>query len=315
MWKFLLPLLFWVGSLAAEYPVAAETNNLVVHTATGSFDVSRKSLKALDQRIDALQMSTGVYLDSKAELYVAPDRASYQAFAAGKGSLVEFSDAFYSSADQRIYIRSSNEIWSNYGGIIIHEYTHWYLDQILTHAPLWFHEGLATMNGGQLGLDRYYYYIRERFWGNKMDLFRLAYEYPQAKQDWEMYYLTSFFAVKYMQDKDPQAWRDLWNSVANNYRQGRKTRFTAAFGTAYNSNLYSFSLEFTQASRRQAYIYLLTGLGSLVLTALPLLVIYAMIRQRRRMQALPDIDLPVEETPPETETVEKEKPTGEDSLD
>ncbi len=282
--------------------MAADTPNFTIRSVDGKFAGNAEFLGELNRRIDALQMSTGVYLDAKAEIYVVPDRAGYQALASGKNALVEFSDAFYSSQEQRIYIRSSNQIWSNYGGVILHEYTHWYLDQLLMGAPLWFHEGLATQTGNQLGLDRYLYYVRERFWGNKMDLFSLAYQYPQERKDWEMYYLSSFFAVKYMQDSDPQAWRQFWQSVAENAKQGRETRFTSAFGAAYHSNLYAFNLEFAAASKRQAWIYLVIGANSLLFALLPFLVIYGVLRYRKRMQALPDLPLPEsEEESPEPE--------------
>lgn len=242
-------------------------------------------------------MSTGVYLDAPAQICIVPDHASYQLLARGKNTLVEFSDAFYSSLEQRIYVRNANEIWSNYGNILIHEYTHWYLDQILRDAPLWFHEGLATRHGNQLGVDRYLYYVRERFWGNRLDLIQYAYDYPRQKQDWELYYLTSFFAVQYLQDKDADAWRGFWSSVAEQLGQGRKARFGQALVRGYGMDLYAFSRDFAAASKRQAWIYLFTGFGSLLFLALPFLLIYATIRNRRRLASLPDLPLPEEEPP------------------
>ncbi|MBW6513180.1 MAG: hypothetical protein K0B87_00270 [Candidatus Syntrophosphaera sp.] len=287
----LLAALIWISALPAVYQVAAVTDNFVLHTSDGVPIGSAEFLEVLNQRMDALQMSTGVYLDSKADIYVVPDRSSYQSLARGKGAIVEFSNAFYSPAEKRIYIRSADQIWENYGGIIIHEYTHWYLDEILLSAPLWFHEGLATREGGQLGMDRYLYYVRERFWGNKMDLFELAYRYPSQRAEWEMYYLSSYFAVKHMRDKDPEAWRGFWTIVADNYRQGQKTRFTAAFGQAYGSSLYQFNLEFAAASKRQAWIYLIVGVNSIIFTLLPLLLILAALRRRKRMKALPELEI------------------------
>ncbi len=281
-------MLLGFGSLAAQYRVAAVTPTFVVHTADGSFAGSKEFLNRLSERMDELQMSTGVYLDSKADIYVVPDAASYQSLARGKGAIVEFSNAFYTSSERRIYIRSADQILQNYGGIIVHEYVHWYLDELFLRAPLWFHEGMATRAGNQLGLDRFYYYIRERFWGNRMDLFKLAYNYPQNQADWQMYYLSSYFAVKYMMDKDPEAWREFWGIVSANYRNGRKTRFTQAFGQAYDSNLYTFNEEFAAASKQQAWIYLIVGVNSFIFALLPILLIFAAIRRRKRMQALPD---------------------------
>lgn len=284
--------------------MAAFTENFVIHSADGSFPGQQAFVDLLEERIGQLQMSLGVYPDSKAEIYIVPDRASYQALAGGRGAIVEFSEAFYSTRERRIYVRSADQIPRNYGGLILHEYTHWFLDELLLGAPLWLHEGLATQHGGQLGLDRYYYYVRERFWGNRMDLFKLAYSYPQRQEDWEMYYLTSYFATRYMREKDPDTWREFWNIVAANNRRGQRTRFTEAFTQAYNSNLHTFNLDFAAASKRQAWIYLITGFSSLLFALLPLLVILAVLRQRKKMKALPDLELP-----PEPEDGEK------DSLD
>lgn len=259
-------------------------------------------MEELDERVGRLQMSLGVYPESRAELYIVPDRASYQLLSRGRGAIVEFSEAFYSPRERRIYVRSADQVPRNYGGLILHEYTHWFLDELLVGAPLWLHEGLATQQGGQLGLDRYYYYVRERFWGNRMDLFRLAYNYPQRQEDWEMYYLTSYFAVRYMREKNPDAWREFWNIVAANNRRGGRTRFTEAFARAYDSNLHTFNLDFAAASKRQAWIYIIMGFTSLIFALLPFGVILAVMRQKRKMQALPDLELP-----PEPEGTEEEE--------
>lgn len=283
--------------------MAAFTDNFVIHSVNGTSFSNQGFVDELDERIGRLQMSLGVYLDTKAEIYIVPDRASYQALAQGRGAIVEFSEAFYSSIDRRIYIRSVDQIHSNYNGVILHEYTHWFLDEVLIGAPLWLHEGLATEYGGQLGLDRYYYYVRERFWGNHMDLFKLAYNYPQRQEDWEMYYLSSYFATLYMREKDSESWRHFWDIVGSNHSRGQRTRFTEAFVQAYKSNLYTFNLDFAAASKRQAWIYLITGFSSLIFALMPFLVIYAMLRQKKRMKNLPDLELPEEETPePEPDT-------------
>lgn len=273
----------------------------MIYTKDGSFAGQGSFLDAVNQRIDALQMSTGVYLDSAADIYIVPDRASYRALATGKASIVEFSDAFYSSHERRIYVRSSDQIWENYADIVLHEYLHWYLDELFLSTPLWFHEGLATRYAKQMGPERYLYFVRERFWGNKMDLFDLAYRYPAEQRDWNMYYLSSFFATKYMQDKDPAAWNAFWKIAADNHRDGRKTRFTTAFASSYRSSLYAFNLEFAAHSRKQAWIYLIVGANSAIFALLPFVLLIAWLKRRQRLRALPELELPEEEAVPEEE--------------
>lgn len=273
----------------------------MIYTRDGNFSGRGSFLTTVNQRIDALQMSTGVYLDQLADIYIVPDRASYKALATGKASIVEFSDAFYSSRERRIYVRSSDQIWENYADIVLHEYVHWYLDELFLSTPLWFHEGLATRYANQMGPERYLYFVRERFWGNKMDLFELAYSYPAEQRDWQMYYLSSFFAAKYMQDKDPAAWNAFWKTAADNHQKGRKTLFTTAFANSYRSSLYAFNLDFAAHSRRQAWIYLVIGANSVIFALLPFVLLIAWLRRRKRMHALPELELPEEEAVPEEE--------------
>lgn len=295
-----LSLLFlvWIP-LFAQYTPAAVTDNVVLYTTQQNKTDFSGMLATLNQRIDALQMSTGVYLNTRADIYVLPNRASYQQLAGGKESIVEFSDAFYSSGERRIYIRSREQIHSSYTNILMHEYVHWYLDQIFLSTPLWFHEGLATEFGTPLGVGRYLMFIRERFWGNRLDLFELAYRYPRERRNWELYYLSSYFAVKYMQERDEQAWRDFWTLTARNQRQGVKTRFTEALSSAYRLSLYQFNLDFSRHTRKLAYQYLIIGVNSIIFSLLPFVLLIAVLKHRRRLKALPDLPEPEEPEPPE----------------
>jgi hypothetical protein len=104
-----------------------------------------------------------------------------------------------------------------------------------------------------------------------------------------------------MKDKDPQAWKDFWEIVSNNYRTGKKTIFSEAFHNAYHMDLWQFNQDFAAYSKRQAYVYIFTGLGTFILILMPFILIYAHIRQRKKMKSLPDIDFPQETTEDEDE--------------
>lgn len=290
-----------LGARDFAWKVAASTDYFVIYSVDGTFPGGKAFVDELEERVGMLQMDLGVYPRSKAEIRIVPDKARYQSLAKGRGAIVEFSEAFYSTRERRIYVRSIDQIPRNYGGLILHEYTHWFLDELLDKAPLWLHEGMATQSGGQMGLERYYYYVRERFWGNRLDLFELGHSYPQQQENWELYYVTSYFAVRYMREKDPRAWKQFWGIVAANNRRGQKTDFNRAFEKAYGLNLYTFNQDFAAASKRQAWIYLITGFTSMLFAILPFLVIVARIRQKKKMKRLPDLELPVQ---PELETTE-----------
>ncbi len=293
-----------LGAQDTTWKVAASTDYFVIYSVDGTFPGGRAFVDELEERVGLLQMDLGVYPHRKAEIRIVPDRARYQSLAKGRGAIVEFSEAFYSMRERRIYVRSIDQIPRNYGGLILHEYTHWFLDELISQAPLWLHEGMATHSGGQMGLERYYYYVRERFWGNRLDLIDFGHSYPQQQENWELYYVTSYFAVRYMREKDPAAWKGFWGIVAANNRLGQKTDFNRAFEQAYGLNLYTFNQEFAAASKRQAWIYLITGFTSLLFAVLPFLVIFARIRQKKKMKTLPDLELPA---PPEDETSEEQQ--------
>jgi len=63
--------------LNANYQIAVISDNFVIHTTDGKFPVTQSFIEELNQRIDQLQMGTGVYLDARADIYVVPDAKSY----------------------------------------------------------------------------------------------------------------------------------------------------------------------------------------------------------------------------------------------
>ncbi|MDZ4183008.1 MAG: hypothetical protein U1B83_09040 [Candidatus Cloacimonadaceae bacterium] len=304
-------LLFFIPMLCSEYRIVAFSDNVSLYTDCKLKADYSAMLSALDQHIDDLQMSTGIYLDKRAEIYIVPDRSSYQQLALGKESIVEFSDAFYSSAEGRIYIRNAIYVQDNYFKILLHEYMHWFLDEVFSGAPLWFHEGMATRFANQLGYERYLYFMRERFWGNDMNLFKMSYHYPEAQQDWQMYYLHSYFAVKFMQERDEKAWNRFWGIAADAHRKGYKTQFTPAFNHAFDLSLFDFQALYSKHSKRLAYQYLFIAVNSVVFTIFPFILVFAALRRKRKMRAMPDLPEIVDDV----EEVEDEDERDDDERD
>ncbi|MDP2173255.1 MAG: hypothetical protein Q8M98_06675 [Candidatus Cloacimonadaceae bacterium] len=282
-------LLCFSSILFAEYRIIAFSDNISLYTDSDLKADYAAMLNALDEHIDALQMSTGIYLDKRAEIFIVPDRESYQKLALGKERIVEFSDAFYSSSEGRIYIRSAVYVHDNYFKILLHEYMHWFLDEVFSSAPLWFHEGMATRFANQLGYERYLYFMRERFWGNDMNLFKMSYRYPEEEHDWQMYYLHSYFAVKYMQERDEKAWNRFWSIAADAHRRGEKIAFTPAFNMAFDLSLFDFQALYSRFSKKLAYQYLFIAINSVVFTLLPFVLVIAALRRKRRMHLMPDL--------------------------
>lgn len=185
--------------------------------------------KALAHKIADLQITLGVYPQARVKIYIIHGEKEYHKLSLGKAEIVEFSDAFYSGQERVIYIRSQDQVHDNYLKILLHEYIHWYLEELFISAPLWFHEGMATYFSGQIGYDRYLMYLRESLINPKSDLFRVGYYYPEDRADWPRFYLSSAMAVRFMQDKYQPDWQKFWDIVAAYHHQGQRVRFNEAF--------------------------------------------------------------------------------------
>jgi hypothetical protein len=267
----------------------------------------------LDERIAELQMKVGIYPSEKPEIYIVQGEAEYQKLSLGKAEIVEFSDAFYSASENRIYIRSGEQVQQNYLKILLHEYIHWYLEQLFTETPLWFHEGMATYQSGQLGYDRYLMYIRESFLGKKGDLYRMSFRYPASREDWPMFYVSSAMALRFMEEKHPLAWQRFWEIVANSHREDQKIRFNQAFFSSYGISMYDFNRQFEHYSRRQGYLYLIVALNSLIFLCLPFIMLVVAAKGKRKMRALPELELDERDAEPGSEEEEQSYESASDT--
>lgn len=245
----------------------------------------------LTQKIGDLQMRFGVYPDAKVKIYIIYSESEYQKLSQGKARIVEFSDAFYSGSEKAIYTRSKDQVLEDYLKILVHEYIHWYIDELFIGAPLWFHEGMATYFSDQVGYEKYLIYLRESLINPKSDLFRLGHKYPEEQADWQRFYLSSAMAARYMQDRYPDAWQGFWERVALSYRAGNRIRFSDAFINSYRITLWDFHARFGKHSKRQGYLYLVIAFNSLIFALLPFVMLIIARKRRQRLKNLPDLPL------------------------
>jgi hypothetical protein len=287
-------LLLWLVtiSLFAGYRKVHESPYHELYSRRSALSSDLALSNALSHRIADLQINLGIYPDSRVKIYVVHKAAEYQALSLGKAEIVEFSDAFYSGKEGVIYIRSQDQIQDNYLKILVHEYIHWYLEELFLSTPLWFHEGMATYHSKQMGYERYLMYLRESLINPKSDLFRIGYEYPRARSDWPRFYLSSAMAVRYMQDKYPSNWQRFWDIVASHNKTGQKLRFHEAFQLAYHIDLWDFHQDFERYSKRQGYLYLIVAANSLIFACLPFVMLAVARKRKRRMENLPDLPEP-----------------------
>lgn len=258
----------------------------------------RELSRVLTEKFGDLQMQFGVYPQAKVPIYIVHGEEEYHNLSIGKAQIVEFSDAFYSGAERAIYARSKDQVLDNYLKILQHEYIHWYIEELFIAAPLWFHEGLATSFSRQIGYERFLIYLRESLVNPRSDLFRLGHKYPDNKEDWSRFYLSSAMAVRYMQDRYPQQWLNFWDAVAQSHRQGKRIRFTEAFINSYHISLWDFHSKFGVHSKRQGYMYILIALNSMIFATMPFLMLAIARKRRKRLLSMPDLPLPEEPEEP-----------------
>lgn len=275
--------------LYGAYTLQQKGNNLTIYAQHPLSASMSSSLNSLDDRIDALQMQLGIYVDDKAPIWLIDTEAGYQELALGKAQIVEFSEAFYSAAEDRIYLRPLGELKEDYLKVLLHEYIHWYLEKVISNAPLWFHEGMAMHFSGQMGFERYLSFLQLSFMGRKSDLFRLSTAYPEQQADWQLFYLSSSMAVRYMADKQADNWKRFWDWVAYYRNKGQPAEFTNCFILAYDTSLYDFHQDFAKWVRSLRWQYLFWGFNGLLALLLPIVLVLGHRIRRKRLLALPDL--------------------------
>jgi len=281
-WLLLLPL--WSANYALQY----KSPNLAVYAGYALEPAVKQTMQRLDARIDDLQMQVGVYVQGRAGIWLVESPKAYQELALGKAPIVEFSEAFYSGSEGRIYLRPFTELKDDYLKTLLHEYLHWYLEQLFSKAPLWFHEGMAMHFSGQMGFDNYLFFLQQGLLGRSSDLYRLSSSYPARQSDWPVFYLSSSLAIRYMSGKHPENWKSFWDLVAYYNRKGEKADFSHCFIMAYRISLYDFHQSYAKWQRKLRWTYLLWGLNAALVLILPWVVVLGYRKRRRLMHAMPD---------------------------
>jgi hypothetical protein len=144
---------------------------------------------------------------------------------------------------------------------------------------------MAVQYSHQLGYERYYLFVRSTFWGEKLHLNQMYYRYPKQQKDWDLFYMTSAFVIKYMRDDQPEAWKRFWDFVARH--QG--SSFSNTFYYAYGATANGFANGFESYAKRIGWQYLFLGINGLIFAMMPILLIITHYKRRRRLMRLPDL--------------------------
>jgi len=270
--------------------------DIMVRTAPKDSAYASLIVRSLHQRINSFQMKLGVYPFHLLQIVILPDRNEYRKITSGKGKIVQSSEAFYSPNEKVIYVRSPDQMaLQKYDDVLMHEYIHWFLDETMQDVPLWFHEGMAFYYSGQYGFQAYYQFTRYRFMGYHISLNDMKFSYPADRNYWNMFYLTSAFAVSYLESKRNLQWLRFWDIVGFYYNRSvdmrpAKVDFIDVFHQAFGTSIYSFSKEYDKVLRRYSWQFPLVGINALIFSLLPLILVLGWLRNRSRMQALPELE-------------------------
>ncbi|NLO43377.1 MAG: hypothetical protein GX106_00230 [Candidatus Cloacimonetes bacterium] len=290
--KLLLSLFFALSCLCLfGFSLYYESDLIEIYSHSPLSQSEQQLGKTLDSRITEFQKNMGIYPSEKASIYIIRDEKEYRSFSLGRAQIVEHSNGFYDSKDNVIRVRAPEHVKENYVNLLLHEYIHWYIDLLFQNAPLWFHEGLATSQSQPLGYERYLIYLRESLINPSGNLFRLSYSYPQRKEDWDGFYISSTMALRFMQEQHEKQWERFWSRVAQEYWAGKKAHFSRTFSQSYGETMWDFHTRFTAHSKRQGYFYLVVLGNSLLIALLPFVMLIAAHKRRKKMKLLPDMPL------------------------
>jgi hypothetical protein len=151
-------------------------------------------------------------------------------------------------------------------------------------------------------------------------------DYPKQKGYWEMFYLTSAFAVQYLDAKHNEQWQQFWNIIGYYYnrpdtRMLRRIDFNSVFYAAFKTSLYTFSKDFDKATSRYAWQFPLIGINAVIFGLLPFVVLLAWLKGRKKLRSMPDLPcssdeedcLDIEADPMRSDTDIPDKPAEQDA--
>lgn len=218
----------------------------------------------------------GFYPRIEGEVIIAPNRDYYQKVISGHSGIIEFSEAIYTPAERRIYIRNPRDLKNiaRLRRIVLHEYIHLFLDSQFNNVPLWFHEGMAVFFSGDLTFERELRYARDYLLGNSLTLNEMVSRYPDSRIRWESFYAKSALAVKYLYNNNREEFYELWD-----YNES-SVDFSLAFFRSFNLTTRQFSIMLEDHLSRRFRLEILLAFTGIVWGILPVILLLAWLRKK-----------------------------------
>ena len=230
----------------------------------------------IHQDIDEFQRAIGFYPDIETKIVVAPDKEFYRNLVSDYAGVIEFSEAFYSGKDGKIYIRNLRDLsqLNRLRTTVLHEYIHHFIDSFYESVPLWFHEGMAVFFSGDLGFDRELTFAKDFLLGNTQPLSEMVNNYPSSRVRWGAFYTKSALAMKYLYSRHTEEFYRFWDLAEET------SNFERAFITAFNMTPKMFSHHFDEHIDKRFKTEILLSFTGILWSMFPLFLIIAWLRKK-----------------------------------
>ncbi|MCK4339565.1 MAG: hypothetical protein KAW87_06225, partial [Candidatus Cloacimonetes bacterium] len=161
--------------------------------------------------------------------------------------------------------------------VLIHEYNHILLKIIGPNIfiPLWFNEGFAQYFAKQWNIKREFLFVTNALQGKLLDLNLYFYNYPEFQDQVEVFYLQSYYTIKYLINRfSKEKFQDFLEALHNS------TNFEKTFFEIFEIPLNIFMIDAGKSIKTHAILTVFYSGFGLFWMILPLLLLIAYIRKR-----------------------------------
>ena len=184
-----------------------ESPNLIISYNSKDKKIAEKIILKFSEIAGSVKRDVGIYpvMSQKTHLILCHNKSDYKHYIEEFKTLPEGSIAFAVPKKGCIVIQNPRTMPVNahFYRVLTHEYNHILLHAIAPdiHIPLWFDEGFAQYFAKQWNFKREFIFVTNALKGNILDLKLFYYHYPKHKNQLEIFYLQSYYTIKFLIDR------------------------------------------------------------------------------------------------------------------
>lgn len=183
--------------------------------------------------------------------------------------------------DLQVYTPPAN-IETEFFKVLLHEYCHILLYSLAPdlHKPLWFEEGFAQYFAGQWDVNREFLLVSYALKGEMLNLDGYRWHYPEREKLREIFYLQSYYTInRLINTYSKEQFQDFLDAMYYNPNGDFDELFLSVFGLEPRA----FLAQTQHSIKPHAFLMVLfTGFGLLWTVVLPILLLIAYLRKRRK---------------------------------